>query len=144
MPSIALFQFLFTQEKEISQKLVTTSEYKLIEDDALIEKVAQKHGIGQDKVRRVLHGHTSVFNRFTLERERITLYLRQEMVQYLEGSGLIFFGFIAQLVPSSITHVLRTCITDEKNNRVKKAVTQGLTERKALQQIKTFDHDASN
>lgn len=144
MSSIALFYSIFTEEKEIREQLVTASGYDIIQDSDIIEEVCRRYEVGKDKVERTLYGPTSVFNKFTLERERITACLKLVMAEQLNSSGMIFSGFIAQLVPSTITHVLKVGLFDEKGKRIQRVVTEGLTEKSALKLIKRNDASATD
>ncbi len=144
MSSIALFQFLFTNEEEIRDTLAAVSGYNIIRDGELVDMVAQQHGISKEKIERALHGPTSVFNKFTLERNRITLQLQQLIAEKLNESGWIFTGFTAHLIPAKVTHVLRVGISDEKINRIRRAIAEGLTEKRALKLIRKNDRDATD
>jgi len=144
MSSIALFYSVFTEEKEIRLQLASASGYSIIQDSDIIEEVCLRYNIGKDKVERALYGPTSVFNNFTLERERITACLKLVMAEQLNSSGNIFSGFIAHLVPSTITHVLKVGLFDDKGKRIQRAVKEGLTEKRALKLIRKNDAKATD
>jgi len=139
MSSIALFYSIFTEEKEIREQLAKASEYEVIQDADIIDEVSEKYKISKDRIERALYGPTSVFNKFNLERERITSYLKIIVSEKLNKSGIILSGFVAQLVPSTITHVLKVSLFDEKGNRIQRAIKEGLSEKSALKLIKKSD-----
>lgn len=142
MSSIALFNTIFIEEKKIREQLAAATGFKVIQDASIISEVAQKYSIGEDKVDRAINGPPSVFNRFTLERERITAYLKAVIAEHLKSSGIIYSGNISLLVPSAVTHVLRVGLFDKKSNRIQRAMGEGLTEKNAIKVIKK--HDASS
>ncbi|MFW2367206.1 MAG: response regulator [Desulforhopalus sp.] len=143
MSSIALFNNIFTYEKEIRDKLAAASGYVIVEDADIIKEACTRFDVDKDKLTRTLYSQTSVFNKFTLEREFNTVCLKHVMADYLKRSQVIFAGFITHLIPSSVSHVLKVAIVDEKSGRILRAVKEGLTERKALKVIKNNDRIAT-
>lgn len=139
MSSIALFYALFTEEKEIRDKLSSVSGYKIVNDDDMVEKVVVTHNVAADKVKRAMFGPVSVFNKFTLEREKIAALLKMAVAEQLQESGLIVSGFVAQLIPASVTHVLKVGLFDDKAKRIRRAIAEGMSEKNALKLIKKND-----
>ncbi len=144
MSLISIFYSTFTQEKEIREQLELVSGYKVIQDDDVINEVCRKYDVGREKVERALTGPTSVFNKFTLERERMTALLKVAVADHLQGSGVIFSGYISLLIPSAVTHVLKVGIFDERSNRIHRAVAEGLGEKSAVKLIKKHDLGAND
>ncbi|AGF78494.1 CheY-like receiver, AAA-type ATPase and DNA-binding domain-containing response regulator [Desulfocapsa sulfexigens DSM 10523] len=143
MSSIALFNTIFVEEKKVREQLAAATDFRVVRDTDIISEVSQKYGIGEDKVERALYGPPSVFNTFTLERERITAYLKVVMAGHLKTSGVIYCGNIALLVPSAVTHVLRVGLFDKMSNRIQRAVGEGVTEKNAVKVIKKNDSSAA-
>lgn len=143
MSSIALFYSIFIEEKEIREQLAAASGFSVVQDTDIIGEVCRNHGIGQDKVERALYGSTSVFNKFTLERERIVALLKASMAEHLKSTGVIYSGSISLLVPSEVSHVLRVGLFDKTSSRIKRAMGEGLTEKNAIKLIKKSDASAA-
>ncbi|MBU0960848.1 MAG: response regulator [Proteobacteria bacterium] len=143
MSSIALFYSIFIEEKEIREQLAAASGFSVVQDTEIINEVCQKHGISQDKVERALYGATSVFNKFTLERERIVAFLKESMAEHLKNTGVIYSGSISLLVPAQVSHVLRVGLFDKTSSRIKRAMAEGLTEKNAIKLIKKNDAGAA-
>lgn len=139
MSSIALFNTIFIEEKKVREQLASATGFDVIEDTSIISGVSQKYRISEEKVARVIYGPPSVFNRFTLERERITACLKVVMAEHLKTSNIIYSGNIAFLVPSAVTHVLRVGLFDTTANRIQRALREGLTEKNAQKVIKKND-----
>lgn len=144
MSSIALFNNNFTQEKEIREKLAAASGYIIIEDDDIIDEASRRLSIEKNKLVRALYSQSSVFNKFTLERERAVVSLKLVMMDHIKRSKIIFSGFISHLIPSSVTHVLRVAIVDDKNSRIQRAVQEGVHVKKAAKLIKKHDRMATD
>jgi len=143
MSSITLFYSMFTEEKDIREQLAATSGYDIVQDADIIDEVSRSCGLGHDKVERTLYGPVSVFNQFTLERERITSHLKASLAEHLKSSGKVYSGHISLLVPPEVTHVLRVGLFDKTNNRIQRAMKEGLTEKKAVKLIKKNDASAA-
>lgn len=143
MSSIALFYSIFIEEEEIREKLAAASGFDVIQDADIINEVCQKHEISQEKVERALYGTTSVFNKFTLERERIVALLKASMAEHLKETGKIYSGSISLLVPKEVSHVLRVGLFDKTSSRIKRAMGEGLTEKNAIKLIKKNDAGAA-
>lgn len=144
MSSIALFNTIFVEEKKVREQLAEATDFRVIQDADIISEVSRKFKIREDKVERAINGPSSVFNRFTLEREKITAYLKIVIAAHLQKKGIIYSGNIALLVPSTVTHVLRVGLFDKKANRVRRAIGEGLTESNATKVIKTHDASAAD
>lgn len=142
MSSIALFNNIFIEEKKIREQLAAATDFNIVQDADIINETSNKYQIGKEKVERTLHGPPSVFNKFTLERERITAYLKNTIVGHLKTSGIIYSGHISQLIPSEVTHVLRVGLFDKIGNRIQRAIGEGLTEKNAIKLIKKHDKNA--
>jgi two-component system, OmpR family, response regulator CpxR len=143
MSSIALFNTIFVEEKKVREQLAVATGFRVIQDADIISEVSRKFTIHQDKVKRAMYGPPSVFNRFTLEREKITAYLKMVVAGHLHKKGIIYSGDIALLIPATVTHVLRVGLFDKKANRVRRAIGEGLSEGNAVKVIKKHDTSAA-
>ena len=142
MSSIALFTSTFTKEKEIREKLAMASGYVIVQDNDIVEEVCRRYKQEKNKVAQTLYNRTSVFNKFTLERERTTIYLKLVMAEHIKSSKIIFSGFITHLIPSSVSHILKVAVFDEKKGRIQRAIAEGLTEKNATKLIRNSDMKA--
>ncbi len=143
MSSIAMFYSLFTEEKAIREKLSAATGFTVIQDGDIVNEVCRQYAISQEKVERALYGSTSVFNQFTLERERIVACLKASMAEHLKKSGVVYSGSIALLVPPEVSHVLRVGLFDTISSRVQRAMAEGLTEKSAVKLLKKNDTAAA-
>lgn len=144
MSSIALFTSTFTREKEIREKLAGASGYAIVQDIDIIEEVSRRYRQEKEKVGQTLYNPTSVFNKFTHERERIAIYSKLVVAEHIKKSRVIFSGFITHLIPSSVSHVLKVAVFDEKRERIKRAIAEGLTEKNAAKLVRHSDVKATD
>jgi two-component system, OmpR family, response regulator CpxR len=143
MPSIALFSQSFTRQNEILEGLSAAMKCSVVTDDHIITNVSAEHAIDEKKIRHSLYEKTSVFNQFTLEKERHINLLKIEVASRLsKPSQCIYTGFHALLIPKKVTHILKVLVADEKSQRVMQAMAEGLSEKEAKRKIKQNDISA--
>jgi CheY-like chemotaxis protein len=116
--------------------------YRLITDDQLVTRAAETSGMPEDKLQRAYSARTSIFNKFTHEKECSIACLRLALATELEKGPAVVHGFSSLLIPQSVSHMLRVCIIAEAPYRIEQAeVVHGLTEKDALKQIRARDAD---
>jgi len=143
MPSIALFFSKFTNEDEIRQKLSSTLNLSIVDDADIFDSVYKKKLTIRNKLEQAMHRKTSVFNQFTLERERNVAHLKFALAEKLEQKqNVLYCGYTTLLIPHDITHVLKVLVIDNYDLRVQRAVKEGLSEREAAKIIKAEDLSA--
>ena len=85
----------------------------MITDDQIIAKAAETSGMPENKVQRAFSAKTSVFNKFTHEKECSIACLRLALATELEKGPAVVHGFSSLLIPQSVSHMLRVCIIAE-------------------------------
>jgi len=142
MPIITLFSGVFCGRRPVLEDLIASTGYKHVTDDDVVKQVAALTGVQESKIRRAFSAKTSVFNKFTHEKECSIAHMRLAVAEMLVDDGLIIDGFSGLLIPDSIDHVLRVCLIAEMPYRVAQAGTsRSLTEKEALKIIRQEDSD---
>lgn len=118
MPVITIFNGTYCETKPVIEKLIKDTGYDLVTDDNITAKASDLSGISEEKIKKAFEEKTSVFNKFTHEKERSIAFLRLAVAQALLNDNLIVNGFCAHLVPKEITHVLRICMIADMKFRV--------------------------
>lgn len=140
MSSIAIFPCRHTPAENIAHALASRLTLQIYTDENLITDTAASSGVTEDKLRNAMFGKTSVFNKFTLEREKLINMLRQTLYQKLDSTDqFLFEGFLTSLIPSSINHVLKVLIVASQKDRIFYAVASGMSEKQAQKSRKEFD-----
>lgn len=140
MSSIALFPCRHTPAEKIINELASRLDLKIYTDENLIMDAVAASGISESKIRNAMFGKTSVFNKFTLEREKLINILEHTLHQRLNSTDqYIFDGFLSLLIPSSISHVLKVLIVAPKADRISYAIACGMDEKQAQKSRKEFD-----
>lgn len=130
MSSIAIFPCRHTPAENIVKELASRLSLKIYTDENLITDTANTFGISEEKLRSAMFGKTSVFNKFTLEREKLINMLRHALHLRLDSTDqYLFDGFLASIVSSRIKHVLKVLVVDTQENRISYAVASGMHER---------------
>lgn len=142
MAVISIFSGIYCQEEAVVRELVGSTGYGLVMDKDIISEASRMSGISTNKIERTFSSKTSVFNRFTHEREHSIAHLRLALAKRLYDDNLIIEGFITHLIPREVTHVLRLCMIADLKFRISVAAReQGLAETEAGKVIKKMDGD---
>jgi len=144
MSVITIFSGIFCSADAVVRDVMDSAGYRLITDEQVILKAAEASGMPEHKVRRAFSAKTSVFNKFTHEKECSIACLCLALATELEKGPAVVHGFSSLLIPQAISHVLRVCIIAEIPYRIEQAgVVQGLSEKDALKQIRAQDADSA-
>jgi len=143
MPAITIFYGTYCKENIIEKHIIDTTGYKVISDDDVISKASQLSGMPVSKIQNALLNKTSVFNKFTHEKERSIAWLRLAMAKILSHEdNMLINGFTGLLIPQDVSHVLRVCLIADLKYRIQLAQqTDGMTEKEALHHIQKEDED---
>ena len=143
MSSIALFPCAFTGGVTITTNLCKTLNLIQYNDENLINDTMSQFGCKKETLEDMLYGRTSVFNQFTLEREKTVNLFRLILADKLATEdNFLFYGHLALLIPLNITEVLTTLAVDNKKGRIARAIHEGLSEKEALKIIHANDTKA--
>jgi two-component system, OmpR family, response regulator CpxR len=139
MSSVSLYCSEFTNENEVVSKLSSKLSLEVITDADLIGLASKKYSVAPNKMEHCMYKETSVFNKFTLERERCVSYFKAILAESLTKNNCLYYGFISFVIPSEITHVLKVLVSDNKKYRTKIASLEGFSEKEAGKLIKISD-----
>ncbi len=143
MSVISLFHGNFCNEDRIVELLVAKSQYRLLTDEDIATRAAHLSGMSPDKLTRAFSAKTSVFNRFTHEKERAVAYLRLALAEQLSQDRLLIKGFCTHLIAQDISHNLRVCLIADTRSRIEFASGQDIPEKQAIKLIRQYDEDCT-
>lgn len=143
MPVITIYSGDFCNEMPVVQEIQAQTGYELITDKDLVSQASRLARIPEVKIQRAFSAKTSVFNKFTHERERSISYLRQVLAEQLcNRDKLMIFGYSGQLIPRDISHVLWVCLIADMKTRIAAAVKEKeISEQEAIKIIHNGDED---
>lgn len=144
MSIITIFSGIFCNEKPVIQDILESTGYTLITDESIVKLASGLSNIPAAKINRSFLYKTSVFNKFTLEKERSIAYLRQAAAQMIDNENLIISGFCGMLIPRSVTHAMRVCLVGNNSFRIQTTQSnKGITNEEAEKKIADDDQNRS-
>ena len=142
MPCVTIFSSDFCNGSSVVKEVLDRTGATLVTENDLIVRASKLSGMSEEKLERVFSSKTSVFNKFTHEKELSLAYLKLAAAEILSGHKLLIAGYGGLLIPRAITHILHVCLVGDMQYRISVAVeNQGLTERDALKMIKELDKE---
>jgi len=142
MSVIAIVGAAFSNKLSVIKELTATSKYKTIGLQKIVTAAVASSGMNEGKILGAFSAKTSVFNRFTHEKERSVAHLRLALASLITEDQLLITGPVSFLIPDKISHVLRVCLVAELKFRIHEAMQrEGIAEKNALQQIRQQDED---
>ena len=142
MPVITIFRGTFCEGDSVVQSVLKETGYRLVLDQDIVSEASRASNLGDAKVSRAFSARTSVFNKFTHEKERSIAHMRLALAELFSGDNLLIDGFVTHLIPREVSHALRVCLIADMKFRVSLAVKeQGLSEKDAVKVIHKQDED---
>lgn len=144
MPIITIFQGTFCNEDIVLGELVAHTGFTQITDRDLTNQAERLSGIDASKIHRAFTSRTSIFNKFTHEKERSIACLKLSLAEKLTADNLLISGFSGHLIPREISHVLRICLIADMSFRIDLAAkANDISEKEAAKWIRRQDEDCA-
>jgi two-component system response regulator CpxR len=145
MPIITLFSGGFCQEEPVIEEVAARTGYRHITDDEIVAEASRRSTMAESKLKRAFSSKTSVFNKFTFEKERSLAYIRLALADLITADNVLITYFSGQLIPANVSHTLRVCLIAPKNYRTAVAAEQlGLSEKEAAKLVQRREDDCSH
>lgn len=140
MSIITVFSGNFCKADEVLNEVRDSTGFKILTDTDVVADAQTLSGISPEKLQRAFAAKTSVFNKFTREKESAVAYLRLALAKRIAADNLIISGFAGQLIPVTISHLLRVALIGDLKFRLTQAANRdGLSEKEARKRLR--DHD---
>jgi CheY-like chemotaxis protein/cytidylate kinase len=142
MSVITVFSGIFCGEQDIIADVIASTGYRSVIDNDILSRAENISGVSKDKLRSAFSSKTSVFNKFTQEKECSIACLRLAAAELLAEDNLAVCGFSGLLIPKDINHVIRICLIAEMKYRIRRAIDkEGVSEKEAKKAIRIDDGD---
>jgi two-component system, OmpR family, response regulator CpxR len=142
MSIITVFSGSYCDEADVVRMVQSDTGFKLITDGDVASEASRLSGLPEERIRRVFSSKTSLFDRLGRERDRALVYIKLALANLLTRDDLLIAGFSGQLLPKTISHVLRVCFIAEIKYRISTAKkSHGLSEKEAVKRINRRDED---
>jgi CheY-like chemotaxis protein len=142
MSVIALFSGVFCKEEAVAREILEKTGYRKIDDEEVIAGASRLSGMPAKKIRRAFSGRTSVFNKFTHEKENAIAHLRLSLAELLAEDDFLLCGYSLHLVPQKVSHVLRVCLIASVSARIAEGqAARKVSAKEALRIIRHEDEE---
>lgn len=144
MPIISIFSGTFCNAERVVEEVHASTGFKVFTDEDAVAAAHDISGLAKEKIQRAFAAKTSVFNKFTHEKECSVAYLRLALADLITEDNLIITGFAGQLFPKVIPHVLRVALIADTSFRLALAQKNAhVSEKEALRQLRSNDEDCA-
>ena len=144
MSVITIFSGIFCSADAVVKDVMDSTGYRLIDDSQVVVDAARLSGMLETKIRRAFSTKTSVFNKFTHEKEYSIAALRLSLARALADGPAVVHGFASHLITPGLNHVLKVCLIAESAYRITQAgALQDVEEKEALKRIHACDADCA-
>ncbi len=144
MPIITIFSGGFCQEDPVVREVIAHTGYRHLTDDEIVAEASRRSEMAQSKIKRAFSAKTSVFNNFTLEKERSLAYIKLAVADLISTDNALITCFSGQLIPAAVSHCLRVCLIAPKKYRIEAAAEQqGISEKDAAKLVQRHEEDCS-
>lgn len=142
MSVITIVGAAFSNKSSVIKEIAASSGYQALDLTKIVAGAVTSSGMNEGKILGAFSAKTSVFNRFTHEKERSVAHLRLALATLMVDDQMLITGPVSFLIPDKISHVLRVCLVAELKFRIHEAMQrEGVAEKNALQQIRQQDED---
>ena len=144
MPIITIFSGAFCQEGPIVREVIARTGYRQISADEVVAEASRRSALAESKIKRAFSSKSSVFNKFTLEKERSLAFIKLAVADLISTDNALITCFSGQLIPAHISHTLRVCLIAPKKYRTAAAAEQqGISEKDAAKLVQRHEEDCS-
>jgi CheY-like chemotaxis protein/cytidylate kinase len=144
MSIITLFSGSFCDENPVIEAVITRTGYRLITDSEVVAEASRLSEMAESKIRRAFSAGTSVFNKFTHEKERAVTFLKQALAGLIPDDNVLVTCFCGQLIPETVSHTLRVCLIASLKYRIAAAARQkGISDKEAAKLVQKREEDCA-
>ena len=145
MPIISIFSGSFCEEGPVVREVVSRTGYRHIIDEEIVAEASRRSGLAESKIQRSFTPRASVFNNFTHEKERSLAYIKLVIAEMIAVDNVLITCFSGQLIPKTISHILRVCLIAPIKFRIDAASRQqSLSEKEAAKRVLKREEDCTH
>jgi cytidylate kinase len=110
MVAVAMTREMGTLGKDVAQGIAETLGLKVIHSELVERDVAARLGVQDSAVHRYLEGNPSLLERWQIDKEKLSQYTAEEILELARGGNVVIRGWGAVAVLRAVPHVLRVRI----------------------------------
>jgi len=144
MSIITIFSGSFCNENLVIEEIIFRTGYRLITDNEVVAEASRLSEMAESKIMRAFSPGTSVFNKFTHEKERSIAFLKLALAELIPDDNALVTCFCGQLIPKAVSHSLRVCLIASLKYRIAAASReQGVSDKDAAKLVQRREEDCS-
>ncbi len=106
MPVIAMTREMATRGSEVAAGLAERLGLAVVHHEIVEHDIAERTGMPESEVHRFLEGETSLLERWTVDRKRLSRYTAQEILELAAKGNVLIRGWGAAYLLRSVPHVV--------------------------------------
>jgi cytidylate kinase len=107
MVAIAMTREMGTLGKDVAQGIADSLGLKVIHSELVEHDLATRLGVQDSAVHRYLEGGASVLERWKIDKEKLSRYTAEEILEFARDGNVVIRGWGAVAVLRAVPHVLR-------------------------------------
>lgn len=107
MVAIAMTREMGTLGKDVAQGIADSLGLKVIHSELVEHDIATRLGVQDSAVHRYLEGDASVFERWRIDKKKLSQFTVQEILELAKDGNVLIRGWGAVAVLRAVPHVLR-------------------------------------
>ena len=107
MVAIAMTREMGTLGKDVAQGIADALDLKIIHSELFEHDLATRLGVQDSAVHRYLEGRASVLERWKIDKEKLSRYTAEEILEFARDGNVVIRGWGAVAVLRAVPHVLR-------------------------------------
>jgi cytidylate kinase len=107
MVAIAMTREMGTLGKDVAQGIADSLGLKIIHSELVEHDLATRLGVQDSAVHRYLEGSASVLERWKIDKEKLSRYTAEEILEFARDGNVVIRGWGAVAVLRAVPHVLR-------------------------------------
>lgn len=118
MPVIAMTREMGTRGKDVASGVAERLGLKVIHHEIVEKAVAERLNMSEGSVHRFLEGESSLWERWKIDRHRLSRYTAEEILELAAGGNVIIRGWGAAQLLAPVPHVLRVRVCAPMSARI--------------------------
>jgi CheY-like chemotaxis protein len=143
MSIITIFSGGFCNEEPVIQSVIASTGYRHVTDDEIVAEASRRSTMSESKIKRAFAAKASIFNKYTLEKERSLAYIKLAMADLINTDNVVITCFSGLLIPKSVSHTLRVCLIAPLDFRIAVARQSGESEKDAARLVQRRQEDCT-
>ncbi len=118
MPVFAMTREMGTRGKDVAAGLAEVLGLEIVHHELVERHIAERLNIGESAVHRFLEGHSSLLDRWQIDRKKLSRFTAEEVLQLAVKGNVLIRGWGAAQLLSDVSHVICVRVCSPMANRI--------------------------